>query len=390
MKNTKILNNDYKFYHENVDCLNPVIYPIVTSTTYKIKDLDKINQEKYTYSRSDNPTRQLLQDNLAILENGKYAYCFSSGLGALTTVCHLNIASLGIIASHDLYGGTKRYFNNIFQQHVEYLDFNSLDDKQINDVFNKTNEKLVWIETPSNPLLEIIDIQKISDLCHKYNKILCVDNTFLSPIFQNPLDLGADIVTHSITKYINGTSDVVMGCLICNDDKISSDIKYLQNAMGIIPSPHDCYLVNRNIKTLEIRMSKHQENAFKIAELLNENPLIERVIYPGLDQYNYKLKKQMKGFGGMISFYIKGGLRESKKFLNSLKIIPTAESLGGVETLIEHPGIMTHASIPISERKKIGITDNLIRLSVGLENHLDIYSDITQALKKSQEITSKL
>ena len=333
-----------------------------------------MNSELYTYSRSDNPTRKLLETNLAILEKAKYGLSFSSGLGVLTCLSHLDIFDNGVIASHDLYGGTKRFFNEVLSKEIKYLDFSGLSNDQIGNIFNNTTINIVWIETPSNPLLETLDISRISRLCHKYKKYLVVDNTFLSPIFQNPLELGCDIVIHSITKYINGMSDVVMGCMMTNNDFFYKKLKYLQNAMGIIPSPFDCYLVNRSIKTLPLRMSKHEDNAKKLVELLKVHPNIDKVIYPK------KIPKQMKGCGGMISFYIKGDLSQTKSFLNNLKMIPLAESLGGVESLIEHPGLMTHASINEDERKKLGIADNLIRLSVGLENVEDIYKDIEQSL----------
>lgn len=279
-----------------------------------------------------------------------------------------------MIASHDLYGGTKRFFNQVMKKPIMYLNFNQLTDFDIQESFNHSDIEVVWIETPSNPLLELIDIQRIANLCKKNKKYLIVDNTFLSPIFQNPLELGCDIVVHSITKYINGMSDVIMGCMMTNNKYFSEKLKYLQNAMGVIPSPFDCYLVNRSIKTLKLRMLKHQDNAIKLVELLEKHPKIKKVLYPK------QIPKQMLGTGGMISFYLDGNLEDVTSFLNNLKMIPIAESLGGVESLIEHPGLMTHASVDSEERLKYGITDNLIRLSVGLEELDDIYNDINQAL----------
>lgn len=379
-KITKILHNDIDIYEEERDKVNPVIYPIVASTTYKIKDLGKLDDEKYTYSRSDNPTRNLLEKNLALLENAQYGLTFSSGLGVLTIVSSLDIASNGFIASHDLYGGTKRYLNKVYNKEVTYLNFGDKN-LDLDDIFTKNKAQLVWCETPSNPLLDIVDISNVSKYCKKYGKTLVVDNTFLSPIFQNPLNNGADIVVHSITKYINGLSDVVMGCCMTNKKDLFDKLKYLQNAMGVTPSPFDCFLVNRSIKTLELRMHKHQDNALKIVELLKSHSKVIKVLYPKLDEGNKEIiNNQMSGYGAMITFYIKGGIDESLKFLNRLKTIPVAESLGGVETLIEHPATMTHASIPKKEREEIGITDSLIRLSVGIENYMDIYNDLNNAL----------
>ena len=376
---TKIIHNDII---QNNDKIQPVTYPIVTSSTYKISNIDNITNEKYTYSRSDNPTRNLLEKNLAKLENGKYGLTFSSGLGVLTCISKLKAAENGFIASHDLYGGTKRYLNNIYNNYVTYVDFNSLDLVDLDGFLKENQNKILWIETPSNPLLEVIDLKRIFFYTEKYNILTVVDNTFLSPIFQNPLTLGADIVIHSVTKYINGMSDVVMGCMMTNNEKLYNELKYLQNALGIIPSPFDCYLVNRSIKTLELRMKKHEYNALKIAELLEKTPNVIKVIYPGLKSFKsrFSLDKQMKGYGGMISFYISGNSQHVKLFFKNLRLISVAESLGGIETLIEQPASMTHSSVDKNERERLGISDNMIRLSVGLEDYRDIYNDIKQSL----------
>ena len=387
---TKIIHNDII---QNYDKIIPVTYPIVTSSTYKISNIDNITSEKYTYSRSDNPTRNLLEKNLAKLENGKYGLTFSSGLGVLTCISKLQHAENGIIASHDLYGGTKRFLNNIYNNYVIYVDFNDLNMNELIDFLENNKNKILWIETPSNPLLEIIDLNRIFKYTKQYNILTIVDNTFLSPIFQNPLNLGADIVIHSVTKYINGMSDVVMGCMMTNNIKIYEELKYLQNAMGVIPSPFDCYLVNRSIKTLELRMKRHEFNALKIAKLLENTQNVVKVIYPGLSSYKrtFTLNTQMSGYGGMITFYISGNNTHVRMFLNNLKIISLAESLGGVETLIEQPSTMTHSSIDSKEREKLGISDNMIRLSVGLENYMDIYGDIKQSLNyNTLLINSKL
>ena len=381
MKSTKIITNDNKFFSEEKLKLNPVIYPIITSSTYKVNDINKLDKEKYTYSRSDNPTRNILEHNLALLEKAYYGLSFSSGLGAITCINHLKIANNGVLASIDLYGGTKRFFDKVSNHFISYIDFNKISDDILEEIISGMTVNIIWIETPSNPLLQVIDIKRLSKLTKKYNKILIVDNTFLSPIFQNPLTLGADLVVHSVTKYINGMSDVIMGAIMTNNKILYNELKFLQNAMGVIPSPYDCYLVNRSIKTLELRMIRHGENALIIANRLCKHNLIEKVIYPGLNNSQNKIvSEQMLGGGGMISFYLKFNLEQTKKFLNNLKMIPIAESLGGIETLIEHPALMTHAGISKENREKIGITDNLIRLSVGLENEFDIYTDIIQAL----------
>ena len=389
---SKIISNDLLKTYNN----NPVIKPLTFSSTFKINCLNEVKNEQFTYSRSNNPTRQLLEDNLAILENGKYALTFSSGSGALTCLSYLLNENDKILSCHDLYGGSKRFFNTILKNKVDYIDFNNYSLIDIENIFKNENElikkskinktlkpikkiKIVFIETPTNPLLHIISFKKLGILCKKYNKLLIVDNTFLTPIFQNPLDYNADIVLHSISKYINGHSDVIMGGLITNNKEIYNKLKYLQKSLGIIPSPYDCYIVNRSMKTLEVRMEKHQNNAIYIAKKLENHPQLEKVIYPGLNKT--KLPCHMKGFGAMISFYINGDINDVNKFIKKLKTIPLAESLGGIETLICHPASMTHNSVDKKERKKIGITDNLLRLSVGIEDKKYILNDILLALK---------
>lgn len=372
---SKVISNDLLKKYNN----NPVIQPITLSSTFKLNSLTDIDKEEFTYARSNNPTRKLLEDNLAVLENGKYALTFSSGLGATTCLAHLLNENEEILAGHDLYGGSKRYFNTILQNKVTYIDFNEYGLQGIENILKKRHQiRMVFIETPTNPLLKIIPFKNLGLLCNKYNKLLVVDNTFLTPIFQKPLDYNADIVLHSMSKYINGHSDVIMGGLITNNQEIYTQLQYLQKSLGIIPSPHDCYMVNRSMKTLEIRMRKHQNNAIYIAKQLNTHPKL-KVLYPGLNKGN--IPCHMKGYGGMISFYINGDLIEIEKFLNKLKNIPLAESLGGIETLICHPSSMTHSSIEKKERIKIGITDNLLRLSVGIEDKDYILNDILQALK---------
>ena len=387
---SKVISNDLLKKYNN----NPVIKPLTFSSTFKINSLNDVTNEKFTYARSNNPTRQLLEDNLAILENGKYGLTYSSGSGALTCLTHLLDENETILTCHDLYGGSKRYFNTVLKNKVTYIDFskNTLNDIEnmfknelnTNSKVNRTliypkKIKIVFIETPTNPLLHIIPFKNLGALCKKYNKLLVVDNTFLTPIFQKPLDYNADIVLHSISKYINGHSDVIMGGLVTNNKQIYNKLKYLQNSLGIIPSPFDCYIVNRSMKTLEIRMKKHQNNAIYIAKNLENHPKIKKVIYPGLNKEN--IPCHMKGFGAMISFYINGNINDVNIFIKKLKNIPLAESLGGIETLICHPASMTHASVDIKEKNNIGITDNLLRLSIGIEDKKYILDDILKALK---------
>jgi len=372
-KYSKIISNDLLNKYNS----NPVIQPIILSSTFK---LDKINNnDDFTYSRANNPTRKLLEDNLALLENAQYGLAFSSGLGATICVSHLLKSNEEILACHDLYGGTKRYFNNILQNKVNYINFKDYNLGQIENIFNNSNIKIVWIETPTNPLLEIIPFKNLGNLCKKHNKLLVVDNTFMTPVFQNPLDYNADIVLHSISKYINGHSDIIMGGLMINNTELYDKLKYLQNSLGVIPSPYDCYIVNRSIKTLKIRMEKHQRNAIYIAKELNKHPKICKVLYPGLDKQN--IPCHMKGYGAMISFYITCSPNQLNEFFEKLENIPLAESLGGIETLICHPASMTHASVSIDEKNNIGITDNLLRLSVGIEDKNYILNDILNALE---------
>lgn len=362
-----------------------VVMPIHLSSTFARKEVDKPTGG-YEYSRTGNPTRYALEKRLAVLENAKFALAFASGMAAETVIALTLLKSRDhVIAFDDLYGGTKRLFNTIFSQNFN-VEFSYVDAKDVNNVKKaiKNNTKLIWLETPTNPLMKLCDIQAISEIAKKKNIIVVVDNTFMSPFFQKPLDLGADIVIHSTTKFLNGHSDSVGGAIMLSNEEIYNKLKFNQNATGAILSPFDSFLVLRGIKTLAIRMEKHNENAIKIAEYLNSHPKVKKVNYPGLKNHpQYELaKKQMSGFGGILSFEIKGGLKEAKTFLENLKIFSLAESLGGVESLIEHPALMTHASIPKEEREKIGITDSLIRVSVGIENITDLIEDLDDAFKK--------
>jgi len=358
-----------------------VIVPISLSTTFQQQSPGV--HKGYEYSRSGNPTRDALESNLAALEGAKYALTFSSGLGASHVVLNLLAPGDEIIAFDDLYGGTRRLLTRCavpsMNLNLKFIDFTSV------DAFAAVvgpQTKMVWLETPTNPTLKLADIKAISELAHKHNAIVVTDNTFMSPYFQNPISLGADIVLHSATKYLGGHSDVVMGATMTNSEALYERMKYFQNALGIVPSPFDCFLAIRSTKTLHLRMQRHEENAKKVAAFLEAHAKVAKVVYPGLASHpQHELaKRQMKGFGGMITFYLRGGLTESKKFLESLKLIALAESLGGVESLIEHPGIMTHASVPIEARQELGIDDSMIRFSVGVEDINDLLADLNAAL----------
>jgi cystathionine gamma-lyase len=339
----------------------------------------------YEYARTSSPTRTLLQDALASLENGKYGICFSSGCAALTTLLQTLPAESHILMSDDVYGGTHRLVANVFSKWG--FTYTSCDMTQLDQVKSALHKKthLIWLETPSNPLLKIIDIAAIEELRrhHAKDAILAVDNTFASPCLQNPLNLGADVVCHSTTKYLGGHSDIVGGALILNHPDLAQSLYYLQNAAGAVPSSFDCYLVLRSLKTLALRMERHCQNAEILAQALMNHPKVKKVYYPGLETHpQYQLaKKQMRQFGGMISFVLEGSEEDVIRVLSQVKIFTLAESLGGVESLIEHPASMTHAAIPASHREKIGIEAGLIRLSVGIEDPEDLIQDLTQAFE---------
>uniref|UniRef100_T1GQM2 cystathionine gamma-lyase n=1 Tax=Megaselia scalaris TaxID=36166 RepID=T1GQM2_MEGSC len=343
----------------NSMCVAPAI---ITSTNYK-QDAPGVHRGYY-YSRGNNPTRNVLQKCLASLDNGKH----------------------GLVRT-DVYGGINRLIRQVASRLGILYDFVDLTNFEALESAIRPSTKLFWIETPTNPLLKVIDIESVSKIAHtKANIVLVVDNTFLTPYFQRPLELGADIVFYSLTKYMNGHNDVIMGAAITNSDEIFEKLRFLQNATGIIASPFDCYQVNRSLKTLALRMEQHQKSAMKIAKYLEKHPFVEKVLYPGLPshpQHGLALK-QTYGCSGVFSFYIKGNLESSKRFFESLKFFTLAESLGGYESLAELPAIMTHASIPAEDRIKLGITDNLIRLSVGLEDVDDLIEDLEKALEASQ------
>ncbi|CAF3330145.1 unnamed protein product [Rotaria socialis] len=362
-----------------------VIPPISMATTFK--QLEPGKPLLYEYSRCGNPTRQCLEECLASLEKAKYALTFSSGLGATTTLMFMLKSGDHIVSIDDVYGGTGRLFRRCMAQmgvESSFVDM-SMDPSSIVNHLKPTT-RLVWIETPTNPLLKLADIELISTLVHKYDPkiMVLVDNTFATSYYQRPLELGADLVLHSLTKYMNGHSDVVMGSLMMNSEELYKQLSFLQYAIGAVPSPFDCYLVNRGLKTLAVRMRQHMTSALRIAKYLEQHKYIERVIYPGLECHpQYELyKKQMSGFSGMISVYLKGDdVEKSKRFLKHLKLFTTAESLGGYESLIELPAIMTHASVPEEHRRQLGITDGLIRMSIGLEDVQDLLDDIEVSLQ---------
>lgn len=358
------------------------IVPIYQTSTYT---QDEIGVHKgYEYTRTGNPTRTALEECLASLENAKFGLSFASGLAASTAVLSILRPGDNIISSDDLYGGTYRLFESIFSPlGISTTYINSTDIKDVKDAISPKT-KLIWIETPTNPLLKISDIKMISKIAKENEVLLVVDNTFASPYFQKPLDLGADIVVHSVTKYIGGHSDVVGGAVLLNNKELYEKIKFYQNAAGAVSSPFDAWLTLRGLKTLSLRMKQHEHNARLIANMLLKNKNVENVYYPGLDSHpQHELAlRQMTGFGGMISFEIKGGFEEVNTFIKNLKYFSLAESLGGVESLVSYPSMMTHASIPKEERKRRGINDNLIRLSVGIEDAQDLLEDIEQALYK--------
>jgi cystathionine gamma-lyase len=358
-----------------------VVVPVHLSTTFA-REKVAIPTGGYEYTRTQNPTRKALETKLAALENAAYGLAFSSGLAAETTLL-LSLLRPGdhIVAGDDLYGGTKRLFNHIFGNlgfDVSYVDATDAD--SVSDAIRPAS-RLIWLETPSNPLLKVCDISRISATARRHGLVLVVDNTFLSPYFQKPLDLGADIVVHSSTKYIGGHSDVLGGAVLLNDAAYYERIQYHQNAVGAVLSPFDSYLTLRGIKTLALRMERHQQNALVIARYLEKHPKVVRVIYPGLESHPQHdlFRLQTSGSGGVLSFELEGDRADAEHFLEKLRLFAVAESLGGVESLIELPSVMTHASIDREVREQIGITDSLIRLSAGVEDVDDLISDLEQA-----------
>ncbi|TNE78702.1 MAG: cystathionine gamma-synthase [Bacteroidetes bacterium] len=358
-----------------------IMTPIYQTSTYV--QASPGDHKGYEYSRTHNPTRTQLQDQLAALENAKHGLCFSTGMGAIDAVCKLFQPGDEIVATNDLYGGTFRIFTKIYQPLGIKFTFVDMTKPELVEAAITPNTKLIWAETPTNPTLKIIDIAALASIAKKHNALLAVDNTFASPYLQNPMDHGADLVMHSITKYIAGHSDVVMGALVCSDDDLKTRLEFIQNASGATPGPMDAFLVLRGIKTLHIRMQRHCENGAKIAHYLKNHPKVAKVFWPGFtDHPNHEVaKRQMRDFGGMISFELKeDSIEAAMKFASSTHLFACAESLGGVESLLGHPASMTHASIPREERMKAGLSDSLIRLSVGIEDVDDLIADLEQAI----------
>lgn len=361
-----------------------IMTPIYQTSTYVQESPAK--HKGYAYARGANPTRNALQKSLAALENGKFAICFSSGMGATDAVIKLLNPGDEVITSNDLYGGSYRMFRKVFEKYG--IRFHFIDLTKTSNIEPLINDrtKLFWLETPTNPLMNIIDIRACVDIARKRNILVAVDNTFASPYLQNPLDLGADIVMHSVTKYLGGHSDVIMGALVVNDEKLYQELAFIQNSCGAVPGPQDSFLVLRGIKTLHLRMERHCLNGKKIAEFLKGHPKVGKVYWPGFtDHPNHEVaKKQMRDFGGMLSFTLRNdSLEKAIHLMESVELFSLAESLGGVESLINHPASMTHASIPKEERAKSGLVDSLIRLSIGVEDAEDLVADLDQALSKA-------
>jgi cystathionine beta-lyase/cystathionine gamma-synthase len=373
-----------KFIHAGVEpdpTTGAIMTPIYQTSTYVQEAPGK--NKGYEYARSQNPTRFALEAALAAIENGKHGLAFSSGVAATDAVIKLLEPGDEVIAGNDMYGGTYRLFSKIFEKFG--IRFHYIDMKDAENIRSYVNEKtkLIWIETPTNPLMNICDIAAVSVIAKEHKALLCVDNTFATPYLQNPLDLGADIVMHSVTKYLGGHSDVIQGCLVVNDKALFDQLYFIQKSCGAVPGPQDCFLVLRGIKTLHVRMQRHCENGEKVAHYLRQHPKVEKVYWCGFEDHpNYDIaSKQMRGFGGMMSFTLKDdSVDTAKKMLSSTKVFALAESLGGVESLINHPASMTHASIPREERIKNGLSDSLIRLSVGIEDIEDIIEDLRQAI----------
>jgi cystathionine beta-lyase len=360
-----------------------IMTPIFQTSTYVQESPSK--HKGYAYARGANPTRNQLQKNIAALENGKFGLCFSSGMGATDAVLRLLNPGDEVITSNDLYGGSYRLFTKVYERAGIKFHFIDLTNPENILPLIKKSTKLLWLETPSNPLMRIIDIQACVTIAKKHAIQVAVDNTFASPYLQNPLDLGADVVMHSVTKYLGGHSDVIMGALVVNDEQLYKDLAFIANSCGAVPGPQDCFLVLRGIKTLHLRMERHCFNGKKIAEYLQSHPKIGNVYWPGFENHpnHHIAKKQMKDFGGMLSFSLKDDrLEKAISFMENVELFSLAESLGGVESLINHPASMTHASIPKEERLKNGLSDSLIRLSVGVEDVEDLIQDLENTLAK--------
>jgi len=357
-----------------------VSVPIYQTSTFAFEDVGKTRG--YDYSRTANPTRKVLEDTIALLEGGKAGFAFATGMAAETTVMHLLKAGDHVISGDDVYGGTYRLFQNVMRNMGLEFTFLRMNSRQTIERDIKPNTRMIWIETPSNPLLNITDLEMVVDIAKKRNILTVIDNTFATPYFLKPIEYGVDLVVHSTTKYLNGHCDVVGGAVVTTTDELTEKVQFLLNAMGTCASPFDCWLVLRGIETLPLRMKKHEENAMAVAGYLQKYKVVRGVFYPGIKSHlgHEIAKRQMKGFGGVVSFELKGGIKTVNNFLRKLKLFSLAESLGGAASLAEHPATMSHASMPLDYRARIGITDDLIRLSVGLENIDDLTDDLAQAL----------
>ena len=376
--NTKTIHGNQK--HD--PSTGAVMPPIYQTSTYAQSSPGV--HKGYEYSRTANPTRTAVENAFASIENGKFGLAFGSGLAAIDCVLKLLSPGDEVISTNDLYGGSYRIFTKIFENYGIKFHFTGMENAANIEQYITKKTKLIWVETPTNPMMNIIDIAAVSAVAKKHSILLAVDNTFATPYLQNPLDLGADIVMHSATKYLGGHSDVVMGALVVNDKALADKLYFIQNSCGAVCGPMDSFLVLRGIKTLHVRMQRHCENGKAVAEYLAKHPKIEKVYWPGFESHpNHEIaKKQMKDFGGMVSFVTKGNnIKDAFKILESLKLFTLAESLGGVESLSGHPASMTHASIPKAEREKTGVVDSLIRLSVGIEDIDDLLADLDQALR---------
>ncbi len=360
-----------------------IAVPMYQTSTFTFEDVGK--PRSYDYSRTANPTRKVLEDTIAQLEGGKAGFAFATGMAAETTVIHLLKAGDHVISGDDVYGGTYRLFQNIMCNFGLEFTFLRMDSRQTIEQAIKPNTKMLWIETPSNPLLNIVDIEMVVDIAKRHNLMTVMDNTFATPYFLRPIEYGVDIVVHSTTKYLNGHCDVVGGAVVTTTDELTEKVQFLLNAMGTCASPFDCWLVLRGIETLAVRMRQHEKNAAAVTNYLKGHSAVKRVFYPGLNSHpgHEIAKRQMKGFGGMVSFEPKGGTETVNSFLRRIKVFSLAESLGGAASLAEHPATMSHASMPKEYREKVGITDEVVRLSIGLENIDDLVDDLRQALEPS-------
>ena len=355
--------------------------PIYQTSTFAFEDVGKTRG--YDYSRTANPTRKVLEDTIAQLEGGKAGFAFATGMAAEATVMHLLKAGDHVISGDDVYGGTYRLFQNVMRDFGLEFTFLRMDNRERIERAIRPDTRMLWLETPSNPLLNIVDVEMAVDIAKKHNLMTVIDNTFATPYFLRPVDYGVDLVVHSTTKYLNGHCDVVGGAVVTTTDELTQRVQFLLNAMGTCASPFDCWLVLRGIETLPVRMKQHEENASAVANYLVGRPSVNKVFYPGLESHpgHEIARRQMKGFGGVVSFETEGGTESVNAFLRRLKVFSLAESLGGVASLAEHPATMSHASMPKDYREKVGITDELVRLSVGLENIDDLIEDLEQALK---------